>query len=453
MQTDLENHTSIKELWQISYPLIVTNACIFFMHLADRVFLSWHSPAALAASVPGGSLSFTFVSLFMGLAMYTGVFVAQYHGQNKKASISISLWQGIIVSVISGVIMALCTPAGLWLIDLFKHAPEVVVLEKQYFGIMNYGGGFIILNSALAAFFIGRGKTRVPMFISVFGNLINIVLAYILIFGGLGLPGYGIKGAAWAVIISNIIMIITYISFIFTAQNRKKYRVLRLAGFYKPAFFKLLRFGVPNGFSFFMDILSFSMFTFMMGHLDMLSLSASNIVLTMQMMSFMPVMGLSIGVQILTGRYVGMKRREQVYGVVKNACKLGFSYAGALALMFCVIPGFFIGLFLQPGEQFAGEITRIAMPLMKIVALFILGDCTYLMFGEAIRGAGDTKAHMLIISSAWLAVIPATYYIVYILQKDIITIWLWFTLYSFLTAALMAGRFLQGRWKKIDITA
>ncbi|MDR0291747.1 MAG: MATE family efflux transporter [Elusimicrobium sp.] len=449
-----ETHTSIKELWRISYPLIVTNACVVFMQFADRVFLSWYSPAALAASVPGGSLSFTFVSLFMGLAMYTGVFVAQYDGKNRRANIAVSLWQGIIVSLISGVVIALCTPAGFWLIDVFKHAPEVVVLEKQYFGILNYGGGFVILNSALAAFFIGRGKTRVPMFVSVLGNMANIALAYILIFGRFGLPSYGISGAAWAVIISNIIMIFIYISFIFTARNIKKYRITRLAGFYKPAFFKLLSYGVPNGFSFFMDVLSFSMFSFMMGHLDMLSLGASNIVLTMQMMSFMPLLGLSVGVQILTGRYMGMKKREEVYGVVKNACKLGFSYAGALAFMFVVIPGFFIGLFLESGAPLSSEITRLALPLMKIVALFIIGDCTYLMFGEAIRGAGDTKAHMIIMFvSAWIIMIPGTYYIVYILKKDIIAVWLWFTFYSFLTAALMLVRFFQGRWRKIDITA
>jgi len=450
----LETRTSINELWRVAYPLIATNACVVLMQFADRVFLSWFSPAALAASVPGGTLSFLFVSLFMGLASYTGVFVAQYHGKGKRANIAVSLWQGIIVSLISGAIIALCTPAGFWLIDLFGHAPEAAALEKQYFGILNYGGVFLILNSALAAFFIGRGKTKAPMFVSIAGNLINAALAYVLIFGRFGLPGFGIKGAAWALIISNIFMIFIYLSFIFTAKNKKKYKVDKLAGFYKPAFVKLVRYGAPNGLGFFMDVLSFSMFTFMVGHLDMLSLGASNIAMSMQSLSFMPILGLGLGVQILTGRYMGMRRQDQVSKIVKNACKIGFAYAGVLSALFFFAPEFFTGLFLGAGAPYGPEITRLAAPLIKIVAFFILADCVYLLFGDAIRGAGDTKAHMIImIFCAWVVMAPGAYYIIYVLKKGLVAVWLWLTFYAALTAVLMLGRFLQGKWRKIDITA
>ena len=454
MADNQEPQTSIRELWQIAYPLVITNAGVVFMHFADRIFLSRFSPAALAASVPGGSLSFTFVSLFMGLAMYTGIFVAQYEGRKKRAAVAVSLWQGIIISIISGVIIAFCTPIGFWLIDLFKHAPEAVAFEKQYFGILNYGGGFIILNSALSSFFIGRGKTKIPMFVSIGGNIFNFGLAYILIFGKLGFPAYGVKGAAWAVIISSVLMIFVYIALIFNAENNKKYRLLRLAGLHKASFLKLLRYGVPNGFSFFMDVLSFSMFSFMTGHLALAALDASNIALTMQMLSYMPLLGLGVGVQVLTGKYMGMGKQGQVYRVVKNACKMGYSYVAVLGILFFAAPHLLINLFLGSGGAEAAEITRLALPLMKIVAVFIIGDCTYLIFGDAIRGAGDTKTHMIIMFvSAWLIMIPGAYYLVYVLQKGIFTVWAWLTFYSYLTAVLMLARFLQAKWRKIDITA
>ncbi|MGB2578898.1 MATE family multidrug resistance protein [Elusimicrobium simillimum] len=424
------------------------------MQFTDRVFLSWYSPEALAACVPGGSLAFTFTALFMGIASYTGVFVAQYDGKKKRANISISLWQGIIVSVVSGVLIAGFTPLGFMLIDAFKHAPEVVAFEKTYFAILNSFGGFVILNSALAAFFIGRGKTTVPMAVSLVGNVVNLVLSYILIFGKFGMPQLGIGGAAVGTVMANVAMIACYSVFIFTQKNKKQFKVTRLAGFYKPAFLRLIRYGIPNGFGFFMDILSFSMFTFMVGHLDMMSLAASNIVMSMQSLSFMPILGLGLGVQVVVGRYMGMKRPDQVVEVVKNASKMGFVYAGVLGLLFFFIPRFFIGFFLPENAQNAEQITRLAMPLMNIVSMFVLFDCTYLIFGDAIRGAGDTKFHMIVMAlCGWVLLVPGTYYIVYVLKKEVLTVWLWLTFYALITAIIMLARFLRGRWRRIDITA
>ena len=90
---------SLKELWLLSYPLIITMAAQVVMQFADRMFLAWHSHEALAACVPAGALALTFASMFMGVASYTSVFVSQYHAKKKFASVTISLWQGVLISV------------------------------------------------------------------------------------------------------------------------------------------------------------------------------------------------------------------------------------------------------------------------------------------------------------------------------------------------------------------
>lgn len=446
--------TTMKELWVVAYPLIVTNACSVLMQFTDRIFLSWSSPVALAACVPAGSLAFTLVALFMGVASYTGVFVAQYHGKNKKANIAVSVWQGIIVSLVSGVLIIGLTPFGFWLIDIFKHAPEVAAMEKQYFGILNMFGGLVILSNALAAFFIGRGKTKFPLGVTLVGNVINIVLGYILIFGKLGAPVLGIRGAAWASVAGYFGMIACYVVLLFSEANKKNYRITRLAGFYKPAFMRLVRYGVPNGFGFFMDTLSFSMFTFMVGHIDTMSLAASNIALAMQSLVFMPILGLGLAVQVVVGKYMGKKKPQEAVKVVKNACKMGYVYAAVLGLLFFFVPDFFLNLFMPGSDAASMQVKELAKPLLNIISLFVIGDCTYLVFGDAIRGAGDTKFHMMVmILCAWLLLLPGTYFIVYKLQLNVTWVWLWLTFYAWLTAVIMMTRFLRGKWKKIDITA
>jgi MATE family multidrug resistance protein len=444
---------SVRELWFLSYPLIITMAAQVVMQFVDRMFLAWYSPEALGACLPAGVLAVTFASVFMGLAGYTGVFVAQYYAKNKKASVAISLWQGILLAVVSAVFLACLTPVGTALINLFNHEQAVRELELQYFKLLNIFGGFAVVNNALSSFFSGRGKTKIPMYAALAGNALNIGLDYIMIFGKLGFAPMGITGAAWATILANIFMTAVFFALIFSRQTREMFKISRLAGFHKPVFMRLLRFGLPNGFGFLMDILSFTLFTFMVGNIDVISLQASNIVLSMQPVVFMVVLGLGMGIQILVSKYQGLKRPDLSVRVVKNACKLGYAYAGVIsAILFFGAP-LLAALFTPAHTAQAQAIALKTYPLMKLMSLFMWCDATYLIFGEALRGAGDTKFYMYVmIFCAWGLLIPGTWLLVYKWHSSLLAVWWWITFYGALTAAFMVWRFWQGKWKNIVVT-
>lgn len=445
---------SLGELWFLSYPLIVTMAAQVVMQFVDRMFLSWYSHDALAACVPAGVLAMTFGALFMGLASYTSVFISQYYAQKKYASVSISLWQGILLAFISALILASLTPLGGWIIRLFAHSPTVTELELKYFFILNLFGGFAVINNALASFFSGRGQTKVPMWVTLFGNLINIALDYVMIFGKMGFAEMGVVGAAWATVLGSVSMTLIFAGLIFAGRVRKRFKIAKLAGFYKPVFSRLLRFGLPNGFGFLMDIMSFTLFTFMVGNIDVISLQASNIVMSMQPMVVTVILGLGIGIQILVSKYQGINRSDLSVKVVKNACKLGYAYAGAVGVLFFFMAQPLVDLFVPPNSIDAAAISAKTYPLMKLVSAFVLFDATYLIFGEAIRGAGDTKFFMkIMLFCAWGLMIPGAWWIIYKLQGSVFMVWSWLTFYTTLTAVIMLARFLQGKWKSIKITA
>ena len=310
-----------------------------------------------------------------------------------------------------------------------------------------------MINNALASFFSGRGHTKIPMWATVVGNLVNIVLDYVMIFGKLGFPAMGIEGAAWATIIGSGSITLIFCTLIFAGKVRKEFKIRRLAGFYKPVFSRLLRFGLPNGFGFLMDILSFTLFTFMIGNIDTLSLQASNVVMSMQPVVFTVILGLGIGIQILVSKYQGLKRPDLTIKVIKNACKIGYTYAGAVSLAFFFCSSFFVWLFIPPSSPDAALISAKTYPLIKLVSAFVLFDATYLIFGEAIRGAGDTKFYMYVmIFCAWGLLIPGTWLIVYKLQMSVFWVWSWLTFYAALTAVFMLARFLSGRWKRFNVT-
>lgn len=444
---------SLGELWFLSYPLIVTMAAQVVMQFVDRMFLAWYSHDALAACVPAGVLAMTFGAVFMGLASYTSVFISQYYAQKKYASVSISLWQGILLAVISSLILASMTPLGGWVIRLFDHSPTVTALELKYFFILNLFGGFAVINNALASFFSGRGKTKVPMWVTLCGNLVNIGLDYVMIFGKLGFPEMGIIGAAWATVLGSVSMTFIFGGLIFAGRVRKTFKISKLAGFYKPVFSRLLRFGLPNGFGFLMDIMSFTLFTFMVGNIDVISLQASNVVMSMQPVVFTVILGLGIGIQILVSKYQGLSRSDLAVKVVKNACKLGYAYAGAVGLLFFFAAVPLVALFVPPNSPDAAAIAAKTYPLVKLVSVFVLFDATYLIFGEAIRGAGDTKFFMkVMLFCAWGLLIPGAWIIIYKLHGSVFMVWSWLTFYAALTAVIMLWRFAKGEWKKIKVT-
>ncbi len=451
--TNKDEQGSIKLLLKIALPLIITTSSQSIMQFVDRMFLAWYSPDALAACLPAGLMSFALISFFMGTCGYTSVFVATYYGQKRYASLSIALWQGVILGAISGVIIAALTPIGSYIIMSSAHDSAVKILESQYFVILCVFGGFAVINNALAGFFTGQGKTAITMVVNLIGNVVNIVLNYGLIFGKWGLPEMGIKGAAWSTVIGGFCVTIMFLLIIFSPKINDKFKVGQLFGFNKKAFFRLIKYGIPNGFGFFMDIFSFSVFAFFTGNIDKISLAASNIVLTLQSISFMPMLGLAISGQILMGQYVGKKQPEYGIKSAYNALKIGTIYLIFIVSTFLLFSDFWFGLFAgsDAGPQMA-EIIKQARPLLYMLCVFVWGDLIFLCFGDAIRGAGDTKFHMKAMVFCSVLLVIGSYIIVDVLGLGIKAAWGWIVFYAWISGLIMMWRFLSGRWRNIDIT-
>jgi MATE family multidrug resistance protein len=424
------------------------------MQFVDRMFLSWYSADTLAACLPAGFMSFTIIAFFMGTCGYTSVFIANYYGQKRYASLSVALWQGVIVGLISWLVIIALVPLGNFLINTSHHDAAVKILERQYFTILTLFGGLSVVNNALAGFFTGQGKTAITMIVNLIGNAVNVLLAYAMIFGKFGFSEMGIDGAAWSTVIGGASVSLIFLALIFSPKVNKRFRIGRLFGFNKKAALRLVRYGLPNGFGFFMDMFSFSVFAFFTGNIDKLSLAASNIVLTLQSIVFMPMLGLAMATQILMGQYVGMKQLNLGIKTTYNALKLGAVYVAILCSLFIFAPQMFTSLFVG-GELTADmqSIIKKTVPLMWLLCCFTWGDLGYLVFGDSIRGAGDTKFHMKAMVCCALLLITGSYIIISVLGLGIIEAWAWITFYSWITGIVMWLRFLTKRWRNIDITA
>ncbi|MBF0312876.1 MAG: MATE family efflux transporter [Oligoflexia bacterium] len=436
----------VAELWAMAFPVIITMASYTVMQFVNRMFLAWYSTDAIAAAVPAGILAFNIVCFFSGIISFCNILVAQYFGNGQPRGIARSIWAGLYFSLLSAVIIVLLVPIGVAIIHSSHHSDAVKTMEQQYFAITGTFGGVPIISGVFAALFIGTGKTKYPMIVNIIGNLSNIAFSYIFIFGKFGMPSLGIKGAAIAMVLASIIMLSIYIYLVFIRKEfREKFELLEHYRFHYRTFKKLLRYGIPSGISLLLEMASFTTFVFVVGNINTAALAANNIILSIELISFMPILGCGMATSALVGQYIGKGRSDVAKKVCYSALKLCVAYCGSIGLLFTFVPDLFIYLFTI--GQTTDDISNYAHILIRILALFILCDAFNITFGSTIKGGGDTRFHMIaFLLAAWIFFIPGVLVILEVLNLSIAYAWGWSVLYLFLLAIIFYFRFKSDKW-------
>ena len=442
-----------REFLALAIPLILSTGAWSIQHFVDRMFLSWHSPEAIAASVPAGIMNFTFLSLFLGTASYVNTFVAQYHGAGRRDRIGASVWQGIYFSLIAAAAMALLSLAGPLIFNLAGHEARVKALEEEYFQILCFGAFFPVASSALSGFFSGRGKVWTVMWVNFLATGVNIFFDYGLIFGHFGLPALGIRGAALATVLSGVVSAAIFFFLFQKPVCRKEFATWRARHFDRPLFHRLLYFGFPNGVQFFLDMLGFALFILLVGRFGTIALAATNIAFNINTLAFMPMIGSGIAVSILVGQRLGENRPDLAERSVWSAAHITFLYMSTVALAYVTVPDLFLRPFGHGGntEVFA-QIRAYGVVLLRFVAFYSLFDAMNIVFANAIKGAGDTRFVMKVaVLLSWLVMVIPTYLASVVFHWTLFVAWGFATAYIVLLGFIFLFRFLSGKWKSMRV--
>ena len=443
--------SSYRALLRIAVPLIITSTSFMVQNFCARMFLAWYSPATLQAAVPAGILFFTLVCGFMATAAFANSLVAQYYGNGDLHSCSRAVAQAILLALFSFPLILLLIPAGLWMLSVSGHAPNVLAEEKTYFSILMLGGLQFPLSAAVSSFFSGRGLTKVVMLCAIAGAALNLVLNWVLIFGIGPFPEMGIAGAAIASAVSGFLSPVIMLALYFSPKNNLLYDTRRLFYFDAPLFRCLLRFGVPSGIHMTLDIGAFSLFVLLVGRLGETAFMAANIALSVNMIAFMPSIGIGQAAGVLVGQHIGRGDLDGASAVGWKAVHVGWIYTACAALSFVLMPEVYIRLFAR-GDMPFDEIYHLARLLLGFAACWGLMDATNLIISGALRGAGDTHFVMWYETSmAWFFFAAGELLIVLVLKWGVLAAWAWALVYISLLAFGMVARFRSKRWQLIEL--
>jgi MATE family multidrug resistance protein len=443
-----------RELMQIAWPLIVSSGTFALLNFSDRIFLSRYDEAAFRASLPAGILFFTLVCGFMALAGFTNTFVAQFWGAKDKEGCARATAQGIFFSFLSIPLIMAITPLGAWFLRVSGHGPEVLALELEYFKILMWCGGGMVLSSALSSFFSGRGKTRVIMSCNIFANGLNILLNYIFIFGKWGCPEMGIAGAGWATVIGSWVCPLIYAGLYFSKPVNLEFGTVRNLRFDRWLFSRMIRFGLPSGIHWFLDVAAFTIFVMLVGRMGAVAHIASNIALSINLIAFMPMIGMGVAVSVLVGQYLGRDQPDYAERVGWLALKIGGGYIALIGLSFMLFPAFYTNVFEGniAGSVPFNELFRTVRILLVMLAIWGIADASALILSGALKGAGDTHFVMYFQSAvAWGFLVLGQLLLVLVFKCNIYVSWLWTLLYIIILGTGFALRFRSGRWKRIDL--
>ncbi len=456
MEESENNHwkaeSSLKEIWKVSFPLMISTLAFLSMIFVDRMFLSRYSLEALNASVNAGTWAWAFMN---GLGMLTAiseVLVSQYNGAKRYEHIARPVWQMIWLSLFSYLIyIPLALKGGDWIFGSSLYQS----LQTDYFKTLILFAPCYALTSALSGFFVGRGKTKLLIWLAIGANILNVGLDWILIFGVKGwIPEMGIKGAAIATS-SGYVFEIAILFFLFLKKENRCSFQTNKSQIDKKEFSKCLRLGFPQAIFSVLEIAGLALFYQMMTSISEVHITVSGICQSVVILFSFFFDGLSKGVAAIAGNFIGAGKLEKVRKVLKSGIYLQLFFCFFLLLFF-----FFdlksLVFFLFPNLQAFGEkgssVFQTLLFSLYATYFYILFEGIRWVISGILTAAGDV--YFLLIAgtlSVWLLLLAPVYFFVVKSGLGVEVAWSIMAFYSILSCLFYWARLKRGNWKQKDL--
>lgn len=443
----LTHNGGMGEVLKIALPLVLASSAHAINLLSDRIMLDYYSDTAVAGSMSGGLTSFTLSCFFLGIINYTGTFVAQYSGAGASRRVGAAVWQGIILALIGGVILMTGYLWGGHLFAAIGHDPAVVAEESRYFRVLALGGIIVLLFPAFCAFWGGRGKTGMIMAANFLITSLNIPFNYALIFGHWGFPELGIAGAAWGTNLSALAGCLMLGGFFLLPESSRRH--FRTCGkiFDWELFKRLIRFGMPNGTQFALDLASFNIFILVLGRYGMVMQAAASIAFGLNSLALTPMLGIGQTVGILVGQSIGARDITHAKRSVASARNLVLIYLVCMASVFVVFPELALWGFSNRNP----EVTATAKTILKVIAGYMVFDGLFIVYSNAIRAAGDTFYSMIAGTTMALGMQAAPAFILGYFRITVWAIWICDVVYIITAGTVFYLRYHAGKWTKMKV--
>lgn len=432
----------IKELITLAAPLMLASMSFHFMLFFDRLILSKFSLESMNASAAVGLLLFLFSFLGIGAAGIAEVFAGQYYGAKEYKKVARPIWQMIWFGVM---LIIPYTIIGLTMGHILIH--ESLGNEAQEYFQFSMKMVFLsVVNTALYAFYISRGKTTIATTNTIIGNVLNAVLAYIFVFGIKGyLEPQGLMGAAYATAISLSVQTVVLLTGFFSKLNRDTFDTLNYHLDWT-LFKNCIKVGLPNGIGNLFEIAglaTIARYNAELGHsyLTIYTLSHNFLIL----FAFYTD-GLVKAIMAIASNAIGAKKPDTIHKTVRSAIKLQLVMAAIIFLPLVIFPEQTLGIFLS--EESDKYLIPLAVGAMIGTWIFFFIDGNTWILGSILISGGDTKFLMFTNSIySWSFMVAPTLLFITNTSHPSTAAMVIMPFYAVTMLVTYVTRYKMGRWK------
>ncbi len=436
----------------IALPMVVSQACDMVMIFTDRLYLAKLGPNLMNAAMGGGLTCFMMTAFFIGLTGYSSALVAQYLGARRKSSCAVVASQAFIFSFIAYIPVIACIPLAHMLFERMGVNAEQLAPQKIYFNILIFGVIISLLRHNLACFFSGIGRTGVVMSASIIAMTVNVILNYIFVFGKFGFPAMGIQGSALGTILGGVSGLIVLALTYFGRHVREEFAVIKAFRFDPEIARKLLRYGSPAGFEMLFTIIAFNAMVLVFHSHSPVTATAATIMFNWDLVSFVPLIGIEIGVTSLVGRFMGAGMPDKAHSSVMAGFKIGMLYSLSILALFLFFTGALVDLFRPDVQSGVFDSSRdLAMFMIRVAGIYVAVEAMLMVFIGALRGAGDTIWAMTVSVSIHWMMVTALVIIMKILHLSPEIGWLSMVLLFVVLSLIVFLRYKSGKWKHMRV--
>lgn len=434
----------IRAVLVLGLPLVGSHLAQFSVHLVDTIMLGWYGVEALAASVLATSFFFVFFIMGAGFAFAVMPMVAEASSKNDSVRVRRVTRMGMWLSIAYALVFL---PLMIWsrpVLEALGQEPSLAEGAQQYLRIAGFGLFPSLLIMSLKNYLSALERTAPVLWLTVAGVFVNSALNYVLIFGNFGAPEMGLRGAALASVITQVLTLIAMGYYVAVAQGVREHEIfVRWWRSDKEAAGEVFRLGWPIGLTNLAESGMFSASALIIGMIGTLSLAAHGIALQIAATTFMVHLGLSQAATVRAGRALG---REDWPGMAMGARAAFVLSMGMVALsvvVFVGMPEVLMSGFLSPDDPNRTAILAVGVGLLAMAALFQLVDAGQVMFLGLLRGVQDTQVPMWIAAfSYWLIGIPASYLLGIYFEWGAVGVW-----GGLVVGLALATALLGYRWK------
>ena len=377
----------------LALPLMANSAVQIVLNLTDMWFMGRISTKALAAVGAVQWLIMVAVLVLGGAGTAVQTLVAQHFGARRYSRAGEAAWTALWGMACAAPLFVLVGAARHLILAPFGFDAEIERLAAAFW-FPRIGGAFVgAALWAMLGFFNGIGRPRLTLWVTLVTTFTNAILNQVFIFG----LGWGIAGSAWATNCAQLIGLLFALAIFLQPYYRRVYHTHLTWHPHARRLFAQLRLGVPMGLSPAADLLGFAIFQMMQTWLGTADGAATQMVVILTSLAYMPGFGIASAGTTLVGQSIGAGAREWALRVGNRTILLAALYMGGIGILIALTGRWLLPFFTGAHDADALAAVALGQRLLWLAAAFQFFDGLNMGSSMCLRGAGDVKVPAVLV--------------------------------------------------------